>query len=193
MIVEFVVFVRLVSEVMLVSAGRVLVMFDSEVLKEDALMSSVAFVSTVALIADVVFVSTVLFVSAVAFLFFMNNRTRSPFWRRSSAPFSICMLLPLGVEMIAKSPAPAEIFMPRLPGENEAGCTAAGCPQPDGPHSGPSAVKMVLKSKMNANRYTIRSLPTAFKEGLTFKKVSWWAGSVNLPEFWMDGGTGQPP
>ena len=107
---SFVVFVRLVSEFVLVP----------EILKEVELVSSVV------LIVDVVFVSTVVSDSNVAFLFFMNNRMRSPFWRRSSAPFSICMLLPLGVEMVAKPPGPAAMAMPRLPGENEIGCAAAG-------------------------------------------------------------------
>ena len=165
--ISFVVFVMFGSEVVLRSAGRMADKFASEVLKEVELISSVGMAAVV------------VFDSAVAFLFFMNSRTRSPFWSLWSAPFSIFMLLPLGVEIVAKPPA-ASFAMLMPPGENEGGGEAICCPQPWAPQAGPSAAKMALKSRMNANRYTVRSRPTGFKEGLTFKKVSWRFGEVNL-------------
>jgi hypothetical protein len=73
-------------------------------------------------------------------------------------------------------------------GENE----PAICVQPETPHSGPSAAKMALKSNMDANMYSARSRPTAFKMRSIFKKVAKRLGAVILPEkqpacFWRAG------
>ena len=153
----------------------VFVMFVSTVVLVPVMLVSVMFVM---LISTVVLV---MFDSAVAFFFFMNSLTRSPFWSFWSAPFSIFMLPPLGVEMVAKSPAASFVML--IPfGENDGGWSDSCCSQPGVPQAGPSAVKMVLKSRMNANRYTVRSLPTGFKMHPMFKKVSWRIDDINLPK-----------